>query len=162
MNCTLSVAMLLTLAASAAAQVLPACGGPGEHSTHAAQGQEFWTMDSLAGEYDLALKGTRREEKNRTTQPDSAGWIGWALREQRHNIQGTLPVFVQQHTSGLRPCAGRHSVLFHHGPNATGGPFCPTGPALALRQPPALPRREQAPVRPAGYSPWVSKRSRIG
>jgi hypothetical protein len=38
MNCTLSVAMLLTLAASAAAQVLPACGEPGEHSTHAAHG----------------------------------------------------------------------------------------------------------------------------
>jgi hypothetical protein len=91
MNCTIAVAMLLTLAGSAAAQVLPACGGLGERSCRPWD-KEFWTMDSLACEYDLVLKGTRCKERNRTTQPDSAGWIGWALREQRHNIQGTLPV----------------------------------------------------------------------
>jgi uncharacterized protein YchJ len=55
-------------------------------------GQRILVYGLLACEYDLALKGTRCKEKQRTTQPDSAGWIGWALKEQRHNIQGTLPI----------------------------------------------------------------------
>ena len=137
----------------------PNCGGLNQRACTLFDA-EFWSNNSAFCDFGLksnkgvltALSGGAAGtciNDNRQTVPKDNSWTGWALSEQRYNIQKDLPINFVTHLGTHNSFSNyadkdnnwlsHESAALDHGPAQLRGARHPPGPALLFRRNAAVP-----------------------